>query len=173
MLRKLLVILAFLGLAGLSVGKVWAQDSGDISLTSGDRNGNRIYVYNSDAVSHSTGTLVIYTNGGGTYPGISISTSITANDGLVAGVIVEKTIAANGWGWIQTRGYAVVNIGVANTAGDSLVTSTTAGKAGVYSVAQATGTAANQSNILGVFATALETTTSSTSVKCMLRGAGK
>jgi hypothetical protein len=167
MLRKLWFVTAFLGLAGLSVTVAHAADN---TLTSSDRNGDPslLYVYNADAVAHSTGTLMVY-QAGGTYPGLSVSTTVTANNGLVAGVVVQNQIAANGWGYIKTKGYAVVNIAVANTAGDALVTSTTAGSAGVYSVAQATGTSANQSNIIGAFATALETTTSSTSVKCILR----
>lgn len=126
-------------------------------------------VLNGDNVAHEIGDVVVFATD--TTYGIKVTTTTTANNGLVAGVIAQHDCAANSLCVVQTRGYhSGVTIGVANSAGDSLVTSTTGEATSVYTIAQATGTAANQAVISGVFAVALETTTSSTTVKAYLFG---
>lgn len=126
-----------------------------------------IPVYNSDTDAKEVGDVVVWKDGSTFGDGMEITTTTTANNGLVAGVICEHTISGNGWGFVQTHGYhSGITIGVANSAGDSLVTSGTAEAAGVYSVLQATGTqASGEARTFGVFAVALEATTSSTTVK--------
>ena len=124
-----------------------------------------LWVYNADNVSHSTGSVVaVVTNA--TY-GIAIATVSTAQSATVAGVVAPDACAATSMCFIQIYGYnSGVKIGVANSLGDLLVTSTTGEKAGIYSVASATGTA-NLND--GIFAVALEATTSSTTVKAFIR----
>ena len=134
------------------------------SETDSTRHRQLLWAYNADSVAHENGDVVVWYDG--TNDGLEFSTTTTANNGLVAGVVAPKTVAATSWGFIQTHGYhSAITIGVANSAGDALVTSTTGEAAGVYSVAQATGTASNQSNTFGVLGVALEATTSSTTVK--------
>lgn len=171
MFKKVWLFAALLGLAGMAVNKVYSECVEEIGLTDGKRNvdvnADCIWAYNSDNVAHEKGDVVVYFDG--TNDGIEFSTTTTANNGLVMGVVANDTIAATSYGWIQKRGYhSGITIGVANSAGDSLVTSTTGEAAGVYSVAQATGTATGESQSFGVFAVALEATTSSTTVKGFL-----
>ena len=168
MLRKLWLVTAFLGLAGLSVTNIHAaQIPGTNTLTDGDRNGYLEYVYNNDAVSHSTGTLMAYFSGGGTYPGVTVSTLATANSPLAAGVVVEKSIAASSWGWIKTHGYVEIKMQETCTAGDTIITSTTGEKGGVYTTLLSTGqvTGLNTSRV-GV---ALETSSDGTCKAVLLR----
>lgn len=140
------------------------------ALANTDEERNAVYewVYNSDDVAHEAGDVVVYKDG--TYDGVEISTTTTANNALVAGVVAYgETCAATSWCKIQVAGYhPAVTISVANSARDALVTSTTGEGAGVYSVAQATGTLTGESASFGVFAVALEATTSSTTVKAFL-----
>lgn len=161
-----LFVMAF-SIAGLSA---WAYQFGSGSMnTDEERHRQVLWVYNADNVAHEDGDVVVWTDGS-LADGLEISTTSTANNGLVAGVCLGD-IPANSWGWLLTRGYHdSITIGVANSAGDALVTSSTAEAAGVYSVAQATGTSSNQSNTWGVFAVALEATTSSTTVKGIVVG---
>jgi len=163
---KLKKKLALAALAlGLSVTAVRAyQDNPILGQLDSGRNHRHIEVLNADNVAHEVGDVLVWKDG--TYDGIEVSSTTTANNGLVAGVVCEREMPANGVGFIQVQGYhSAITIGVANSAGDSLVTSTTGEAAGVYSVAQATGTASGQSQVNGVFAVALEATTSSTTVK--------
>lgn len=108
------------------------------------------HVFNEDGGTHEVGDVVVWastaTNG---TTGLSISTTVTEGDPLVAGVVVENDIPANSWGKIQTRGYnAAVNItGNCLVAGD-LITSTTG------EVAQASATVANEF-VSGIFAVSL------------------
>lgn len=103
--------------------------------------------------------------------GIEVVETTTANNGLVAGVIAQKDCAVGDTCVVQTRGYnGAVNVDVATSAGDTLVTSGTGEFSTVYTVAQSTGTSANQSRAAGPFAVALEATTSSTTVKAFLFG---
>lgn len=167
MLKKLLVFAAFLGLAGLSANVYAQQPVGTNSLTDGDRNGYLEYVYNNDAVAHSTGVLVAYISGGGTYPGVTVSTIATANSPLVAGVVVGKALPASGWGYIKTHGYVEIQMQETCTAGDTIITSTTGEKGGIYTTLQSTGqvTGLNTSRA----AVALETTTDGTCKAMLLR----
>lgn len=138
------------------------------ALKDSDAQRNAVYewVYNSDNVAHEVGDVVVYKDG--TYDGVEVSTTTTAANPLVAGVVVGNTIAATSWGNIQVAGYCpTVTIGVANAAGDPLVTSTTGEAAGVLDIATATTTVSAQS---AVFAVAFEATTTSTTVKAILLG---
>lgn len=143
--------------------------SGDATETSGGRNVVKEWVYNSDANDHAAGAVVIYTSGGGTYPGVSVTTTTSANSGLVAGVVVDRTLPGNGWGFIQVTGYcATVNVDFDVTAGDTLVTSTTSAKAQPITVAQSTGTASGQTQAMGKMGISLETSTAHSTVKAVL-----
>lgn len=168
MLRKLMLVTAFLGLAGLSVTNY--VHAGTNGLTDPDRNGDAslLWVLNSDAVAHTTGTVVIY-HTAGTYPGLSVSTTITANSGLGAGVVVQNSLPASGWGWIKTSGYVEMKVQSGVTAGDTVVTSTTAEKGGVYTVANATGTAAGEAISNSKIGTVIETATDGTAKVILTR----
>lgn len=139
------------------------------AITDASRNRVLIRVLNSDAVAHEVGDVLVWKDS--TYDGVNVATTTTANNGLVAGVVALDTLAASSEGWLQVSGYhSGVTIAVANAAGDSLVTSTTAEGATKYTIAMATGAAANQAAIAtGVFGVALEATTSSTTVKALIR----
>lgn len=166
MFKKLGIVLSLLAVMGMGA-KAFQYGNAALSNTDAGRHRELLWVYNSDNVAHEDGDVVVWFDGS-TSDGLEISTTTTANNGLVAGVCFGD-ISATSWGFIQTHGYHdSVTIGVANSAGDMLVTSTTGEAAGVYSVAQATGTGANQSAIFGVFAVALEATTSSTTVKAFI-----
>lgn len=143
-----------------------------VSYTDPTDNVNFKWVYNSDAAAHEVGDVVCWYNGSTVDDGLEISTTVSANNPLVAGVVEPSDIAAHSWGFIRTSGYASkITIAVANSASDLLCTSTTAEAAGVFAVSGSTtttGTAATSTdltNALGIFATALEATTSSTTCK--------
>ena len=165
----MLVLSASLGNLLLSRKAHTYQFTPSGGLTDATRNRQLLFVYNSDNVTHEVGDVVVWYDGS-TADGLEISTTATANNGLVAGVVAQADIAATTWGFIQVKGYhSAVTIGVANTAGDSLITSTTGEAAGVYSVAQSTGVESNQARTDGTFAVAFETTTTSTTVKAILK----
>ena len=127
------------------------------------QNANYIRVFNEDYVSHAAGSVMIYVlPAAATYAGVSVSSTTSASLGRVAGVVpYGETIASRGWGRLQVYGYhPAVKIAVANAATDELITSTTAGSAGVYSSGAEHGI---------VFGTALEATVSSTTVKALLK----
>mgnify|MGYP001576053910 CR=1 FL=1 len=176
MYKKVLGLTGLLSLAALLYvginsfkGEAYQLNSVGRDIDS-ERNREVIWVYNSDNVAHEVGDVVVWFDGSTQDDGIEISTTTTANNGLVAGVVALYDIPATSWGFIQTRGYhSGVTIGVSNSAGDSLVTSGTGEASGVYSLAQSTGSLANQAQIYGVFAVALEATSSSTTVKAILR----
>lgn len=172
---KAVLVSALLGLAvmGLYQSKVGADEgSGSINLTDGSMNVQKVYVYNQDAVEHTVGSVMCYVKSvNATYPGLSVSTTVTSNSGLIAGVVVDKTIPANGWGRIQTRGYhSAVKITGTVVFGDGLITTTTAEKAGQYTVLLSTGNAAQTSNAPSVFGRALDSATSSDTIKAVLFG---
>ena len=161
--KKIVLFIATLGIVGLLGSRVSAyQQGGAAGTTDAGRAVELLWVHNDDAVAHEAGDVVVWHDG--SYDGIGVSTSVTANSSLVAGVVpYGYTLPASDWGFIQTHGYhPAITIAVANSAGDSLVTSTTAEAAGVATIAAATTTVTAQ---VAVFATALEATTSSTTVK--------
>lgn len=173
-MKKLLAKYWSMGFAFLFVGvlilalnkKSEATNSNPImAQTSALKNANFASVFNQDAVAHAAGSVVIYSSATvATYPGLSVSTTTTANNPRIAGVVVG-TLPASGWGIIQTYGMASVKIAVANSVGDPLATSTTAEQAGVETIAVSTTTVGADRAVLGI---ALETTTSSTTVRVML-----
>lgn len=134
------------------------------------RSAEYMYVYNADRVSHPVGSVMVFNAPATNYPGLEVSTTTTANNSLVAGVVALNAIPATGWGFIQTYGYhPAVKIAQANTAGDILVTTTTAESSGLFTIAMATGTATQEGKqAYGPFAITLETTTSSTTVKAFI-----
>lgn len=155
---------AFLGM-GLSFSSPsWAR-FGNPALANTDEERNAVYldVYNSDDVAHEEGDVVVFNDG--SYDGIQVSTTTTANNSLVAGVVAPGvTCAASSWGCkIQIAGYhPAITIAAGVTAGDGLVTSSTGEAAQSYTIAQATGALTNQATSYGVFGVALETTGGST-----------
>lgn len=154
MFKKLLSTLAIV--LGLSVGlkaDVWVGGAG--AQTDVTRNNKLVWVYNSDTVAHENGDVVVWFDG--TTDGLEVSTTTTANSKLVAGVVYPNTIEAQTWGSVMIYGYhPAVTIGVANAAGDCLGTSTTGEATGITTTADA------------CVATALEATTSSTTVKAFV-----
>lgn len=164
MKKKLMALSALFGIA-LFCGSVALayQGGGASQQTDAARNQVLLRVYNADAVEHTEGTVVVWYDGT-TADGLEVSTTVTANNGLVAGVVPDNyTLPASGWGFIQTSGYhPAIKIQETATAGYTLVTSTTGEKAGIYTVAQSTGTAATESRVNGSFGVALETTSGST-----------
>ncbi len=125
------------------------------SNTDAGRHAQLEWVYNSDVLAHETGDVVVWKDGS-VADGLEVSTTTTANHGLVAGVVVDRTIDAAGWGFIQTHGYCnSINVTGTVAAGDPLVTCTTGEVGATRTIAQSTGTAANEALIEGVYATAL------------------
>lgn len=172
---RVMLVAALLGLAGIGLYQkdvVADSTSGSINLTDGSMNIQKVWVYNQDAVVHTVGSLMCYVpSASATYPGLSVSTTVTSNSGLVAGVVVDATLPANGWGWIQTRGYTDdLKITGTIVVGDGLITTTTAEKAGQYTVLLATGNASQTSNAPSVFGRALDSATSSSTIKAILFG---
>ncbi len=168
--KKLLMFSGLFLLAGFLGTAAYAVPSGPIGdIDNADRNATWAFVYNNDTVAHEAGDVLVWADG--SHDGLDVSSTTTANNGLVAGAVPSgQTLAASSWGWLQTSGYhPAITIGVANAAGDWLVTSSTPEAAGVYSVAQATGTSTNESNINGAFAVALAASTSSDTVKGFLK----
>jgi hypothetical protein len=166
-LAPVIALMTGLGFAG---SRVFAAYSNSVmNAVDGERTAEYVDVYNNDNVTHEVGDVVVLgTNS--TYD-IQIATTATANNSLVLGVIAGQDCAAASMCKVQTRGYhSGVTIGVANAAGDMLVTSTTGEAAGLYTIAMSSGTGANQAIIDGIFGVALEATTSSTTVKAWLFG---
>jgi len=163
-------LLAALFVAGV-VHARYMGNEGSYNTDTG-RNASFIKVYNADTVAHENGDVVVWYDGT-IADGLEISSTTTANNSLVAGVVADPSgsIPAASWGIIQTVGYnSAITVSVATTAGDVLISTTTGEAAGVYTVVKATGTATGESASFGVFAVALESTTSSTTVKGFLLG---
>lgn len=132
--------------------------AGDVDLTNASevadatKYNKLLRVYNADAVAHENGDVVVFQYDS-TYA-LEVATTTSADSKLVAGIVYPKTMAANSWGTIMVYGYhPAITIGVANSSGDCLGTSTTA---------EATGVTTAQGACVAV---ALEATTSSTTVK--------
>lgn len=120
--------------------------------------GQFLYCYNPMTTVTSkilTGSPVIYASTatfGGIAYGIGVSTTGTANDEYVIGVAVEDILAGT-WGKVQTWGYCKkIKVQIC-TAGEALATAGTGGFADTSTTAGA------------VFATALDTDTSSGTVR--------
>ena len=180
-IKKALLLASFLTLAAFggvlieSKRAVAYQLSGIGDAGGSERNRVLITVFNDDAVAHEVGDVVVWSDGSTHDDGIEITTTTTAHNNLVAGVVALYDIPGNSFGYIQTSGYhAAVTIGVANSAGDALVTSTTAEAVGVFAVTgttTTTGTAVTIAEVVRVFSVvgiALEATTSSSTVKVLL-----
>jgi hypothetical protein len=147
------VLALSLSLTGLAA---WAYQFGGGSRNiDATRNQMKIQVYNADNVAHEVGDVVVWTDGS-VSDGVEVTTTTTANNSLVAGVVVDADIPAASWGWIQTMGYhATVTVTGTVTAGDQICTSTTGEAARAYTIADSTGTAAGQGEDNGVFGVAL------------------
>lgn len=118
---------------------------------------NNVYmqVYNADNVTHEVGDVVVWYDGSLT-DGIEITTTTTANNSLVAGVVDIKDISATSYGLILVSGYTddlATDTNVA--AGDNLVTSTTGEVCTTYTLAMSTGALTNEAIKQGVFGVAL------------------
>lgn len=146
-MKKLLATLALL------LGSVMAHAQTAGSATDPSNRAEYIYVHNTDALVHEVGTILVWKDS--TYDGVDVSSTVSANNALVAGVVAIRDIPASGWGFIQVYGYhATVATDGNVTAGDSLVTSTTGEQCTPYTILMATATAAR-----GIFGTALATDT--------------
>lgn len=162
-MKYVMALSALFGIALFCGNTALAYQGGGASQeTDAARNQVLLRVYNADLVEHTEGTVVVWKDG--TYDGLEVSTTATANSGLVAGVVPDGyTLPAADWGFIQTRGYhPAIKVQESTTAGYTLVTSTTGEKAGIYTVAQSTGTAATEARVNGQFGVALEASTSGT-----------
>lgn len=153
---KRLFSLLFIGMVGAA--PLMAGQSGSAgTATDPSRNAEYLWVLNADAVAHEIGDVVVFYDG--TYDGIEVATTTSANSKLVAGIVALQDMPANGYGFVQVYGYhSGATIGVANSAGDCLGTSTTAEALGITTTVGA------------CVATALEATTSSTTVKVLIHG---
>lgn len=153
-LFRFMVVMGFIGVASLAA----ALDNPIGLATNSEINARYIQVRNSDNVTHEVGDVVVYVDG--TNDGIDITTTTTANNALVAGVVAVKDIAAGAYGLVQVYG---LNTSVATdgnvTAGQALVTSTTGEVCTSYTVAMATGTLTGEAISPGVFGVALATDT--------------
>ena len=131
------------------------QLQGISTNTDAGRNTIKLWVYNADNVAHENGDVVVWYDGT-LADGLEVSTTTTANNSLVAGVVYPDTISATAWGFIMVRGYhsAITTTGTV-AAGDLLTTSTTGESARAYTVADATGTVAGQGDDFGVVGVAL------------------
>ena len=151
--KAFLLASAFVIAAAVGTHSVAFQFGSGSMNTDEQRHRQLLWSYNADVVAHEDGDVVVW-NDGSIQDGVEIETTTTANNGLVAGVVLGD-IAATSWGWVQTHGYHdSITVGTVS-AGDSLVTSTTGEQAAAYTIAQATGTAANEGAIFGVFGVAL------------------
>lgn len=165
MLFSPLFVLA-VSLAGLSVGAY--QFGGGSVNTDEERNQIKIQVYNTDNVAHEVGDVLVWKDGS-ISDGVEVSSTTTANNSLVAGVVVDNTIAATSWGWIQTSGYhGSITVTGTVTAGDLLTTSTTGEAGRTYTVVDSTGSIAGEGDDFGVYGVAL-TSDSGGTVKGFIR----
>lgn len=161
MISKKLVALSALLVASLLTTAVFQKQAdayqfrGISQNTDAGRHAQLLWVRNADNVAHEDGDVVVWTDGS-VADGLEISTTTTGNNGLVAGVVAQTSIAAGEWGFIQTHGYhGSIQVTGTVAAGDSLVTSSTGEVGATITIAQSTGAAANQSLIKGVYAHAL------------------
>jgi hypothetical protein len=116
-------------------------------------------VYNADTVAHENGDVVVWQYDA-TY-GIEITTDTVGSSTLVAGIVYPDTIPAASFGTIMVYGYhPAITVGVATSVGSILGTSTTGEACGVVTA------------VGSVVATALEATTSSTTVKGFVNALG-
>lgn len=146
MLKKLVLFAAFLGLAGVVHAR---QLSGVGDQTDGGRNAEYLWVYNEDDVAHEEGDVLVYKDGN--YDGVSVSSTTTRNNALVAGVVAIRDIPAQSWGFIQIAGYhPAVTCDTSVAAGDSLITSATGEASTTYSVLDSTSTAPNNAGVFGI-----------------------
>lgn len=157
-MKKFLGVLAalFLGASVYAVDIDWTNPS---EVTDATRYNKLLRVYNADNVAHENGDVVVWQYDA--VYGLEITTTTSANNALVAGVVYPNTIAAGGFGTIMVYGYhPAVTIGVANSSGAVLITSTTGEATGVFDVSVST-----EAYSVGI---ALESTTSSTTVKALI-----
>jgi hypothetical protein len=152
----LLAAVSGLWVSSLQIPSVAYQFSPINNQTDAARHAQYLVVRNTDDVAHEVGDVVVWKDS--TNDGVDISTTTTAGDKLVAGVVALNDIPASSWGFIQTHGYhSGITVDVATAARDLLKASGTA-------------EASTVDNTLagGTFAVCLEATTSSTTVKGFL-----
>ncbi len=164
-MSQILKLASFVGLAAF-IGLLMPRPSLEASLanpvgsqTDPAINAEYIMVINNDAVAHEVGDILVYVDS--TYDGINVSSTTSAANSLVAGVVAIADLPASGAGLLQVSGYhSGVTVNVAVTAGDSLVTTTTGEAAAPLTIATATTTVTAQEAVFGtVFATAVTSTT--------------
>lgn len=152
-MKKFIVLSALLSVSAFAVAGV--ANTAGFNGAPTDKN-VVVKVYNADGVAHENGDVVEYVYNS-SY-GLAIATTTSASSKAVAGIVYPDTIPANTFGTILIYGYhPAITIGVANSAGDCLGTSTTAEATGLTTTADA------------CVAVALEATTSSTTVKGFVR----
>lgn len=152
----------FLVLFGVSFSLSHAR-FGNPALANTDpqRNAEFESFHNEDDVTHEVGDVVVYKDDD--HDGVDISTTTTANNSLVAGVIAVRDCPADTWCTVQTKGYhSAITVTGTVAAGDLLTTSTTGEAARAYTIADSTGTTAGQGEDFGVFAVALTADASNT-----------
>lgn len=133
------------------------QFTGISTNTDSGRHRELLWVFNAEAsTALANGDVAQWFDG--TYDGVEVKIGADADSNLVAGVAIGA-IAAQSWGFIQTRGYhSAIKIEVSNAAADALSIGSADGKAKVSSTAG-----------MRQFAVALEATVSSTTVKGFIR----
>lgn len=116
-------------------------------------NAEYVNARNSDNVAHEVGDVVVWKDS--TYDGIDISTTTTAANPLVAGVVAFADMGVSGaatqYGLIQVYGYnSTVATDTNVAAGDVLITDTTAERCTTLTIAVATTTVTAQTGVFGV-----------------------
>ena len=186
--KKLLLFSGLFLLAGvmwsaINVKQAQARQSMSIGPARGDlKNNDYISVCNDEAYDMNSGSVLVFKSGSRSN-GVSVTTTTSYGDGLVAGVVPSSTTLESGsCGIIQVYGYHPnVQIASNTTAGQQGVSSATGRYAAAYQVEAATITVDNSSgNEYGVatstsaqFGTRtigkfLDTTTGSSTVKMWL-----
>lgn len=163
MIKKLAYLAVFLGLGAflsqVPVKQAEAyQFTGISTNTDANRHRQLLWVYNAEASTALANGDVVQWYDGTVADGLEVKLAADEDTNLVAGVSIGA-IPAVSWGLIQTHGYhAAIKVETATTAADALSVGSADGKAKTSSTAG-----------LRQFASALEATTSSTTVKGFIR----
>jgi len=162
-MKKFNLFIATLFLAGAMSGRIAFTYITNQATTATSATANALYVpvHNEDATAHEVGDVVVWSDN--THDGVDITTTTTANDGLVAGAVAINDIAGDAFGLVQVAGYhsAINTVGVV-AAGASVVTSSVAESGTIYTFVMSTGSAQNEAQINGKYATCLAAAASDT-----------
>ncbi len=164
-MSKFRVFLSSLLVAGLLSFGIQSQKAQAYQFTAisanddAGRHRELLWVYNAEASTALANGDTCQWFDGTLADGLEVKIGATEDSNLFAGVSIGA-IPATTWGFIQTRGYhSAVKIEVSNSAADALSIGAADGKSKVSATAG-----------MRQFGVALEATTSSTTVKAIIRG---